>query len=157
MLCFHWKYKVRFHIWYFCRKGNVKYKKYICVFIAVAVKSTKERPKSLLGTKVAFQYVCVWFRNIQAFMLKTGNISIVQYFVEKNNYLIIASDVCIGQSWRGGTKCDCKTDWLWVRSSLEEIKYLLKFIFSFLRSGVEARRTLNSATQHAMPSEFGRK
>ena len=24
-----------------------------------------------------------------------------------------------------GTKCDCKIDWLWVRSPLEEIKYLL--------------------------------
>ena len=30
--------------------------------------------------------------------------------------------------------------WLWVRSPLEEIKYLLKFIFPFLRSGVEAKR-----------------
>ena len=39
------------------------------------------------------------------------------------------------QSWRRGTKCDCKTDGLWVRSRLEEIIYLLKFIFSFLRSG----------------------
>ena len=38
------------------------------------------------------------------------------------------------------TKCDCKTDWLWIRSPLEEMKYLLKFIFPFLRSGVEAKR-----------------
>ena len=44
-----------------------------------------------------------------------------------------------GQSWRSGTKCDCKTDWLWVRSPLEEMKYLLKFIFPFLRSGIEAK------------------
>ena len=35
---------------------------------------------------------------------------------------------------------DCKTDWLWVLSPLEEMKYLLKFIFPFLRSGVEAKR-----------------
>ena len=41
-----------------------------------------------------------------------------------------------GQSWRSGTKSDCKTDWLWVRSPLEE----MKFIFAFLRSGVEAKR-----------------
>ena len=41
--------------------------------------------------------------------------------------------------WRRGTKCDCKTDWLWVRSPLE-MKYLLKFIFQFLRSGVEGKR-----------------
>ena len=33
-----------------------------------------------------------------------------------------------------------KTEWLWVRSPLEEMKYLLKFIFPFLRSGVEAKR-----------------
>ena len=39
-----------------------------------------------------------------------------------------------------GTKCDCKTDWLWVRSPLGEMKYLLKFIFPFLRPGVEAKR-----------------
>ena len=41
-----------------------------------------------------------------------------------------------GQSWRSGTKCH----WLWVRFPLEEMKYLLKFIFPFLRSGVEAKR-----------------
>ena len=35
---------------------------------------------------------------------------------------------------------DCKTDWLWVRSPFEEKKYLLKFIFKFLRSGVEVKR-----------------
>ena len=45
-----------------------------------------------------------------------------------------------GQSWRSDTKCDCKIDWLWVPSPLEEMKYLLKFIFPFLRSGVEAKR-----------------
>ena len=45
----------------------------------------------------------------------------------------------IGQSWRSGTKWDCKTDWLWIRSPLEEMQYLLKFIFPFLRSGVEAK------------------
>ena len=40
----------------------------------------------------------------------------------------------------GGTKCDCKTDRLWVRSPLGEIEYLLKFIFPFLRSGVDVKR-----------------
>ena len=45
-----------------------------------------------------------------------------------------------GQSWHSGTKCDWKTDWLWVRSPLDEMKYLLKFIFPFLRSGVEVTR-----------------
>ena len=52
-----------------------------------------------------------------------------------------------GQSWRSGTRCDCKTDWLWVRSPLEEMKYLLKFIFPFLRSGVEDKRVLPLNTQ----------
>ena len=57
-----------------------------------------------------------------------------------------------------GTRCDCKTNWLWVRSPLEEMKYLLKFIFPFLRSGVKAHSAaLSSATQHAIPPEFGRK
>ena len=45
----------------------------------------------------------------------------------------------IGQSWRRGAKCDYKTDCLWVRSPLE-MKYLLKFIFPFLCSGVENMR-----------------
>ena len=36
--------------------------------------------------------------------------------------------------------CDCKIDWLWVRSLLEEIQYLFKFIIPFLLSGVEAKR-----------------
>ena len=48
----------------------------------------------------------------------------------------------------------CKIDWLWVRSPLEEVKYLFTFLFSFLRSGVEGA-ALSSATQHAMPPELG--
>ena len=39
-----------------------------------------------------------------------------------------------------GAKCECKPDWLWVRSPLEERKYLFKFIYSFLCSSVEAKR-----------------
>ena len=46
----------------------------------------------------------------------------------------------LGQSWRRGAKCDCKTDRLWVRYPLEEVKYLFKFISPLLRSGVEAKR-----------------
>ena len=45
---------------------------------------------------------------------------------------------------RSGTKCDCKTDWLWLRCPLEEMKYLLKFIFPFLRSGAEAKPGVES-------------
>ena len=53
-------------------------------------------------------------------------------------YVIYKIFIC--QSWRRGTKCDCKLDWLWVRSPLEEIKYIFTFIFSFLRSGVQTKR-----------------
>ena len=57
-----------------------------------------------------------------------------------------------------GTRCDCKTDWLWVRSPLEKMKYLLKFIFPFLRSGVEDKRRVEYCdSTHAMPPESGRK
>ena len=38
------------------------------------------------------------------------------------------------------TECHFKNVWLWVRFLLEEIKYLLTFIFSFIRSGVAAKR-----------------
>ena len=50
---------------------------------------------------------------------------------------------------------DCKHDWLWVRSRLEEMKYLFKFIFAFSRSGAVENVTFSSATQHAMLPEFG--
>ena len=50
------------------------------------------------------------------------------------------------------------TYWLWVRTSLEEIKYLFKFIISLLRSGVEAKRqAFSSAIQHTILPEFSRK
>ena len=67
------------------------------------------------------------------------------YLLEETVHLDIWSDSNLpphnrGQSWRKGTKCDCKIDWLWVRLLLEEVKYSFTFIFSFLRSGVEAKR-----------------
>ena len=34
-------------------------------------------------------------------------------------------------------RCECKRDWLWIRSPLEEMKYLT---VSFLRSDDEAKR-----------------
>ena len=67
------------------------------------------------------------------------------------------------QSWRRGTQCDCKCDWLWVRSPLEEMEYLFEFIYLFLRFivGVEgvSRQwaALSSAAQHTMSLEFVRK
>ena len=38
------------------------------------------------------------------------------------------------------TSTYCKIDWLWVRSPLRNKKYLFTIIFSFFRSGVEAKR-----------------
>ena len=50
----------------------------------------------------------------------------------------------MGQSWRGGTKCDCKRDLLGVRSPLEEMKYLYKFTCPILCSSVEVKRGIES-------------
>ena len=46
-------------------------------------------------------------------------------------------------------KRDCKIDWLWVRSALEEMKYLFKFKFSILRSdgGVVFRHSTRNASR----------
>ena len=50
--------------------------------------------------------------------------------------------IIIFQASRGeeAQVCDCKRNWLWVQSPLKEINYLFKCIFSFFRSGVEAKR-----------------
>ena len=46
-------------------------------------------------------------------------------YIQMDTCLLL--DICVvskqRQSWRSGTKCDCKTDWLWDRSPLEEMKY----------------------------------
>ena len=49
----------------------------------------------------------------------------------------ISLEASRGAAARGVT---VKTDWLWVQSPLEEMKYLLKFIFPVIRSGVEVKR-----------------
>ena len=41
-------------------------------------------------------------------------------------------------SGAGAQVSDCKFNSMWIRSLLEKMKYLLKFILSFIRSGVEA-------------------
>ena len=43
-------------------------------------------------------------------------------------------------SWCRDTKCDCKHDWLLVRSPLGDMKYLFKFIFPFHRSGDKVKQ-----------------
>ena len=79
-----------------------------------------------------------------------------------NYYLLIFSSQRVtvrGQSWRRGTKSDCKIDWLWVRTPFEEVKYLFTFIFSFLRSaintkgGVEFRHSTLNASNSAKSGE----
>ena len=56
---------------------------------------------------------------------------------------------------RGATRSvTVKNDWLWVRFPLEEMKYLYFHFFALVSRQSAA---LSSATQHAMPPEFGRK
>ena len=62
-----------------------------------------------------------------------------------------------GQSWRNGTKCDSKIGWLWVWSSLEEMKYLFKFILSILCPGVEAKRGVEFRRSKCNASRIRRK
>ena len=38
-----------------------------------------------------------------------------------------------------GTNCDCKINWLWVYSPLEEMKYLFKCTFPVLYPGVKVK------------------
>ena len=72
------------------------------------------------------------FRGIlEALRIKRQN-SMPQF----NNFIIY---YIWGQSWRRGTRCDCKIDWLRVRSPFDEMNYIFTFIFSFLRSGVETK------------------
>ena len=54
-------------------------------------------------------------------------------------------------------QCTCKDGWLWVRSPLEAIIYLLKLIFLFLRSGVEVKRGFEFHHSTRNASTFRRK
>lgn len=49
---------------------------------------------------------------------------------------------------QGAEVCDYKRVRLWVRFQLDEIKYLFKFVFSFLRSG-------NRVSQLCYPVVYG--
>ena len=53
-----------------------------------------------------------------------------------------------GQAWRSGTECYCKGEWLWM-------KYLFKFIFPFLRSGVNKYPALSSTTASRIRRKVG--
>ena len=65
----------------------------------------------------------------------------------KINVAYISNKILItiiwGQSWRRSTKCDCKTDWLWVRSPLGEFALVSRQSAAWI-----------SATQNAKPLEF---
>ena len=84
------------------------------VYIDVVIRTSAERCHAAVSTRVRVRQILIshWRWRL------TNKL--------KFNYTIFR-----GQSWRSGAKCDCKTDWLWVRSPLEEMKYLLKFIFPF--------------------------
>ena len=58
-----------------------------------------------------------------------------------------------GMSWRRGKQCDYKRDWLRVRSPLDEMKYLLFFLFCYFFILVSKQNA--ALSQHAMPPEFG--
>ena len=60
------------------------------------------------------------------------------------------------QSWCR-REYDCKRDWLWIRSPLEEVKYLCKFIFSFLHCGVEAKRGVEFRHIYSFKLNFNKK
>ena len=49
-----------------------------------------------------------------------------------------------------GEKCDCQSNWLWPRFSIEEMIFFIKFIFKFFWSGVEVKRDveLRNATRN---------
>ena len=70
-------------------------------------------------------------------LTRCESLVIRQNIVNCGKYYNIITNICIIYKTRN---CECKTEWLWVRSPLEEMKYLLKFKFPFLRSGVEAKR-----------------
>ena len=78
-----------------------------------------------------------------------GHLECVMY----NKYLFKKESIQIkGQSWLRGIKCDCKRNWLWVRSPLEEIKYFLKFIY--LHFGAQTKCGVD--IRHLMPLKFGK-
>ena len=73
-------------------------------------------------------------------LYKRGNKARHHDSIQYAAFTYILFIIIAGQSWRGSTKCYCKYDWLWVQSSLEEMKCLFKCIFSFICSGVEEKR-----------------
>ena len=86
-----------------------------------------------------FNLVIIGYRELEQIFsvhFRKAKHSSIQYFIQYFCNVLLQYS---GQSWRRGTKCDYKIDWLWVRSPLEEIKYLFTFIFSFHRSGVETK------------------
>ena len=78
-----------------------------------------------------------------------------------NNIYFISEFIATLQKWiRGGRGAGAQgaivyAAGFWVRSQIEEMKYLFKFIFPFLRPPVEAKHGVEIATLHAMPPEFG--
>ena len=66
-----------------------------------------------------------------------------------NKVFVLVISLYRHQSWRWVYACNCERGKLWVRFPIEEIKYF--YIVALVTA------VLSSVTQHAMPSEFGRK
>ena len=78
---------------------------------------------------IYFVFNCI-FLNEDGFEL----FFISSFIVQKYNLISKIKENIIQNKYEAS-----RGDWLWVRSPQEEIKYLFTFIFSFLRSGVEAK------------------
>ena len=62
-----------------------------------------------------------------------------------------------GQSWRGGTKCDCKLTGCGFDPQSRRWNIYLNLYFHFFALVSRTSAALSSATQHAMPPKYGRK
>ena len=80
-----------------------------------------------------FVWRCLWYVKYVLIILLDNVWCCFNIVVYCACHKFFKSTISWGQSWRSGTKCD----WSWVRSPHVEMKYLLKFIFPFHRSGVE--------------------
>ena len=70
----------------------------------------------------------VWVDGTKSYVMLILGIIFYSYWVKLLSF----------EASRSAQSVTVKIDWLWVRSPLEEIKYLFTFIFSFLRSDVSA-------------------
>ena len=86
------------------------------------------------------------------------NYQSVDLFVDDNEYSeLLRALINEASRGAGALVSDCKRDWLWGRSALEEFNIYLNLCFCFLVLAWRQNAVLSSPTLHAMPAEFGRK